>query len=221
MTISYEVNRSKRKQLYLCIIEGKLLVKAPKYASANEIEKAVLSKSEWIISKLSIASQKNTKAKAYITGESFQVLGESYKLQIVYDVIKRVHVMRNVDNLVAFVPLNFKENPNPDKIKLAIESFYKQMAIDEVNQSVNRMAERTGLKPTKVTIRKLNRSWGRCSSQGNISINQNIVMYSKEVIDYVVLHELCHLKHLNHSKDFWDLVSYYLPEYKSISQQLK
>ena len=90
-----------------------------------------------------------------------------------------------------------------------------------VADSFARLSPLLGLYPKKVTVKKMTASWGRCSSSGNISINSAIVFYDRECIDYVVAHELCHLRHMDHSPDFWALVSTVCPEWKRIRARLR
>ena len=79
----------------------------------------------------------------------------------------------------------------------------------------------TGLTPKSYSIRKMKRVWGNCSSLGEIKINQNVIWFGLDEIRYVCLHELCHLKHMNHSKSFWNLVRKYMPNYKEIANNMK
>ena len=79
----------------------------------------------------------------------------------------------------------------------------------------------TGLSPKEIRIKKLKSAWGICSSKQYISINQNLMAYSRHAIEYVCLHEVCHLKHMNHSKEFWKMVEKYMPDYKTAKLELK
>ena len=90
-----------------------------------------------------------------------------------------------------------------------------------VENTVNKLIKETGLKPNSIRIRKIKYAWGSCSSKKNITINYNLIKYSKDAIRYVVLHELCHLKYMNHSKEFWLLLQRYMPNYKEIRKEFK
>ena len=83
------------------------------------------------------------------------------------------------------------------------------------------LIKQTNLVPNKIRIRNIKYAWGSCSSNKNITINLKLVDKSEEEIKYVVLHELCHLKYMNHSDKFWNLVEKYMPNYKEIRKQLK
>lgn len=104
-----------------------------------------------------------------------------------------------------------------DKRKLYTDNDFKSL----VDKYITEISNITGLYPNKVRIKVIQYAWGTCSSKKNITINYNLIKYSKEVIRYVILHEICHLKYMNHSKDFWDLVEKYMPEYKKIKKELK
>ena len=90
-----------------------------------------------------------------------------------------------------------------------------------VTKNVKELIKMTDLRPNKVRIREIKYAWGTCSSGKNITINQKLICHSKQAIRYVVLHELCHLKYMNHSKKFWELVETYMPNYKEARRELK
>lgn len=83
------------------------------------------------------------------------------------------------------------------------------------------LIKKTGLQPSKIRIRNIKYAWGSCSNNKNITINLKLIDKSDEEIAYVVLHELCHLKYMNHSEKFWALVGKYMPNYKEIRKKLK
>ena len=90
-----------------------------------------------------------------------------------------------------------------------------------VKESIKKYTIILGVKPKKVRIKRIKYAWGSCSSKKNITINMYLANKDKEVIEYVVLHEMCHLIHMNHSKDFWSLIEKYMPQYKEHKNKLK
>ena len=110
-----------------------------------------------------------------------------------------------------------KQNLKEEKMTEKELEILKQI----VQEKVPFYAEKIGEHPNKVRIRDLNYAWGSCSAKKNISINEKLAKYSEREIEYVILHELCHLKHMNHSKQFWSLVEENMPDYKSIRKELK
>lgn len=100
-----------------------------------------------------------------------------------------------------------------------------QEEIKELEKRVKPILERymqqTNLAPKKWKIKDIKYAWGSCSSKKNITLNAKLAKKSDKIIEYVVLHELCHLKHMNHSKDFWNLIETYMPDYKARRKELK
>lgn len=117
------------------------------------------------------------------------------------------------------------EKVKQDKENLEVEEKIEQKDIEKleivVKNSVERYAELVKKRPNKVRIKDMKYAWGSCSSNKNISINRKLAKKDEKVIEYVVLHEMCHLKYMNHSKDFWNLVETYMPEYKDYKKILK
>ena len=110
-----------------------------------------------------------------------------------------------------------KENKKLEKKPLYTKEKFKEI----IDENVNELIQETGLKPNKITIKQIKYAWGSCSSKENITLNLELIKYSQPAIRYVILHELCHLKYMNHSKDFWNLVEKYMPNYKEIKKEFK
>ena len=110
-----------------------------------------------------------------------------------------------------------KDGKKAEKQKLYADEEFKTI----VEETVNELVKETGLVPNKVRIRDIKYAWGSCSANKNVTISYKLIYYSKDVIKYVILHELCHIKHMNHSKDFWNLVATYMTNYKEIKKEFK
>ena len=110
-----------------------------------------------------------------------------------------------------------KEKQKQSKQALYTKEEFKQIVTSNAKELINE----TGLIPNKITIKEIKYAWGSCSSKKNITINLELIKYSQKAIRYVILHELCHIKHMNHSKEFWKLVEKYIPEYKEIQKEFK
>ena len=110
-----------------------------------------------------------------------------------------------------------KETVKQEKQALYTDEEFAQI----VEETAKDLIKITGLVPNKIRIKNIKYAWGSCSSNKNITINANLIKYSEEAIRYVVLHELCHLKYMNHSADFWKLVETYMPDYKEVKKELK
>lgn len=103
----------------------------------------------------------------------------------------------------------------------SVNKFYKEKAGDYINFLVDKFSKKMQLYPTKVSFRKNKRTWGTCNSKNELRFNFLLMKYPLEIIEYVVIHELAHIKHKNHSKDFWGLVEIYCKDYKSREKLFK
>lgn len=110
-----------------------------------------------------------------------------------------------------------KSKQKQEKENLYTDEEFKEI----VENAANELIKITQLVPNKIRIRNIKYAWGTCSANRNITINYNLIKYSKEAIKYVILHELCHLKYMNHSKEFWSLVEKYMPKYKQVKKEFK
>lgn len=215
--LEYELVRSKIKNMYILIRNGKVIVKAPNNISENRIKDFINSKEDWINKKLKEFEKKSFKEKSYVSGEVFKVLGNDYILNIEYGDFEKASV--NLDN--GYINICVSENCETVKIKELIEKMYYKIALMIVDKSVKMWKSTLKIAPDVVVIKKLKTAWGKCNSKGKITINPDLMKYDQRVVDYVVLHEFCHLRYMNHSKDFWNMVSKYMPDYKLLRNELK
>ncbi len=159
--------------------------------------------------------------KKWTEGESFPFVGESKTLNIQFSKTTRFYFDFLDDELRALVPEKFYNKKNLEKLNSALRQFYKREAISYLSSRVDTWASSMGLFPKSVRFRAQNRRWGSCSSRGDVSLNWKIIVFSSEIIDYVLIHELSHLKHMNHSPVFWKLVESFCPNYKKLKVRLK
>ena len=158
--------------------------------------------------------------------------------EIVYSKIKNVYIhikdgevivkaprrvsKKEIDKIVNSKEEWIKKTLAKTKIKSEKEKLYTDEEFKSIVQdTANELIKETGLIPNKVRIRDIKYAWGSCSANKNVTISYKLIYYSKEAIKYVILHELCHIKHMNHSKDFWNLVLIYMPNYKEIKKEFK
>lgn len=216
-TLNYELVRSKIKNMYILIRNGKVIVKASNNISENRIKDFINSKEDWINKKLKEFENKSFKEKSYVSGEVFKVLGNDYILNIEYGNFEKASV--NMDN--GYINIFVSENYETEKIKELIEKMYYKVALMIVDKSVKMWKSILKIAPDVVVIKKLKTAWGKCNSKRKITINPDLMKYDQRVIDYVVLHEFCHLRYMNHSKDFWNMVGKFMPDYKDLKKELK
>lgn len=219
--ISYRLQFSRRKTFAIHIYaNSSIVVKAPKWMSIKKIEKRVLQKADWIIEKQEAFSliYPKTPTRKYINNEVFKYLGNELTLQITHDIINKVS---SQDNLLV-VQTAFPDNSQ--KIKKLIDSWYKQQAQQILYlrfKDCQPIAEQIGIKFTgQLKLRNMKSRWGSCSTKGIITLNNHLIYAPQICIDYVILHELCHIKEHNHSKRFYDLLDKIMPNHKEIAKLL-
>ena len=220
-TIAYTVSKAKVKNLYISVQNGEVVIKAPWYVTNNQIQDVVESKREWIMKKLEEYNASPRKSKEYVDGEKFQILGETYYLNIYFQETSQANLSVGDKKIEIILPLKYANQDNTETLKKIIDKMYYMIAEREVEIAMEKTRKMVGLAPEEYRIKKVKSTWGSCSSNKKITINQNLVMYSRKAIEYVVLHEVCHLKYMNHSKKFWNMVEKYMPDYKEAEKELK
>lgn len=211
--IEYTIKRSKRKTIGIYVTESGVEVRAPTKCSKARIEDFLLRKQEWIIESLdTIHTRKQNKESFCLNyGDKILYRGELYPI-----------VKKDIDHAI-FDQTSFYLPPNldPNKIKATCVELYKQLAFIHLSKRAQFFAKQMGVEPTAIKISNAKRNWGSCSTKKSINFAWRLIMATDEVIDYVVVHELAHIAHMNHSKKFWELVQSVMPEYKQYHEQLK
>lgn len=146
------------------------------------------------------------------------VLGIDYKVKIVYKNIKITELDVENKTIKVSLPNKYKKISNSDILDLAIEKMYEQIAKVEIERAMEKTRIKLGFAPEEYEIKKI-KSLGKCEDK-KITINPEVVKYSRKVIDYVVLHQYCHLKYKTHSKGFMKLIEKYDPNYKKSEEIL-
>ena len=219
--VSFSFERSKRKSIGITIKpDGSVFVKAPLRMPEYKVWEFVNSKRKWIVTKHFELKEK-FKEPSYKENDSFKVLGKEYKLQIQRMSIKRAKLELQDENLVAYIPSGLTNVQEEEIVQKSYDNLIKNVAIKIIPEEMEKVSNIVGLKPKELKIKNFKRAWGNCSSKKVISINKDLCKFGVAQIDYVCLHEICHLKHMNHSKAFWSMVGMYMPDYKNIQKSLK
>ena len=214
--IEYDIVKSNIKNVYIHIKNSKVIVKAPKKMLDSQIAKIVESKRNWIYEKINKIQEQD-----YKNGDFIKVLGKDYILNIDFSKIAEPKIQLNEGQVLVQLPKNRKNKNNTEIIKELVSNLYMSIAEKEVAMQMALVTRIVGIRPNKYRIKKIKTAWGTCTSNKNITINSELMKYDREVIQYVVLHEICHLKYMNHSKKFWDMVAKYMPDYKEAEKELK
>ncbi len=214
---TYQVRHSaRRKTVSICVYpDNRVVITAPKGLSQKNISQIVEKRSDWIRGKIQsnlLKAQNAPAQKQYQSGEKLLYLGREYTLRIERGCPRSVAL----ENGSICVRLEFDENGNykPSAVQNQLYKWYITRALQEVKRRIGLHGEKIGVKPQKVTLKSMRSRWGSCSSNGRISLAWNIIMAPEEIIDYLIVHELCHIIHHNHSAEYWNLVASIIPEYR-------
>ena len=201
--MNYQLIRSKRKTLSLQINgNAQLIVRAPNRLSIAKIEQFIDEKSAWIEKKSTSILAKTPKKPSYIDGEKFLYLGAEYPLSVKADYPKAL----------TFDGQAFSLNQgNKEEFLAWYKNSFKKIALPRLEY----YAKNHQFSYNQVRLKTQKTLWGSCSSNNNINLNYLLIQALMSVIDYVIVHELCHTTHKNHSRYFWQLVSSILPNYKA------
>lgn len=222
--ITYTVVKTKRKTIGITIdMNGEVKVSAPLRISEKQIKEVVQKKADWIIKKVNEVRERNsnTVCREFISGEKFLYLGKEYTLEIVEKDLGQAEVFMQEDTIAVYISQGMSEESRKQTIKEALVKWYRQRFAEVVKDRIEKYSLQLKVAPCKVVIKDQKIRWGSCSKKGNINLNWRLIMAPLHVIDYVVVHELCHLKVMNHSKDFWNLVESILPNYHESRKWLK
>ncbi len=148
------------------------------------------------------------------------VLGIDYKVKIIYKNIKCAELNLENKTIKISLPNKYKRTNNEKILDLAIEKMYEQIAKIEVERAMEKIRLLLGFAPEDYDIRKIKNELGKCEDK-KITINPEIVKYERNVIDYIVLHQYCHLKYKTHSKSFFNMIEKYEPKYKELEKRTK
>jgi len=201
-----KIIRSKRRTVSIEVHpRGEVIVRAPKRASKQDINDFIEDKIQWI--KKTLLRFKNhfpkIEEKKFITDEQFLYLGNSYPLQIVDD---------NHNPFVFDEHFKVTTTAQP-QAKQLFTTWYQQKAHEILQERISHFAPLLAVNYQRMRLSNATKRWGSCSAKGSINFNWRLVMAPLPVIDYVVVHELAHLREMNHSSRFWQLVGSILPDY--------
>jgi len=222
--IFYTLIKSKRKTIGIKIDQnGEVKVTVPLYLGKKQIEEVIRGKADWIISKVNKVREMGADIvpRNFVSGEKLLYLGKEYTLKVVDRDLTKPEVCMQDDTISVYISVRLSEESRKQTVKETLIKWYKQHFSEVVNGRIEKYSLKLNATPCKVAIKDQKTRWGSCSVRGNINLNWRLVMAPVDIIDYVVVHELCHLKIMNHSKDFWSLVEFVLPCYKEKRKWLK
>lgn len=225
-TIKYSINKkSNVKNITIKIKHPDIVtVVSPNSVSNEFIHDLVVSKSKWILNKLNEFKNKESEKPSIslVDKDMIPFLGGYYELNVYKEKGILKCTLDFIDSkFIAKVPSDISDKNQYTELKKLLIDWYLTEGSKIIKERLSIYSKQLNLFPLSITLKDQKTSWGTCSSKGNIYINWRIILAPITIIDYVLVHELCHLKHMNHSREYWNLVSTIFPDYKEKRKYLK
>lgn len=202
------------KKVYITVQNGEIVVNAPWYFTANKIQEIIRTKKNWILSQMQEQEIPNI--------QSVKIFGRNYDIIVEYKNIKtpELNIEENSEIKIT-LPNKYKKIGNEQILKMSIDKMYEQIANKELEIIMEKVRLMLGIAPEEYIVSKMQNILGKCIDGKTILINPELMQYKREIIEYVVLHEFCHLKYKTHGKRFYNIIEKYVPEYKKYEKEIQ
>ena len=212
--ITYTVNKAINKDMYITVQNGEVVVNAPWYFTSSKIQQIVQNKKKWILNK--IREYENSLSDI----QSVNIFGKRYDIHFKYENVKtpELNIEKNY-KIKIIIPNKYKKIGNGPIIEMSIKKMYEQIANNEIESIVEKIRRMLGIAPEDYNIEEMNKTLGKCTN-GKITINPELMQYKREIIEYVVAHEFCHLKYKTHGKKFYQIIEKNFPQYRNYEKAI-
>lgn len=207
-----EIHKKKVKNVTLKVKrDGSIHLTVPESATDDYIERVISNKQEWIEQQLKHFEEnyKKPEEKQMVSGESFKYLGRSYRLKVIEDKEESVRLYRG------YIEIHVKDKNNILKKQELLKKWYQEKAKKKFSELVHEYEKVVKEEVNGIRVITMQTRWGSCNvERRNINLNLELIKKPRYCIEYVILHELSHLKFPNHSKQFWEYMSVHMPNWK-------
>lgn len=226
--VAYELRRVRRKSIGFVISNDGLVVSAPRWVPAGEIESALQEKSRWILKKLQEQDERARRLAAqridWRDGTSVPFLGET--VIVVLDARSTGAVLQASEDTLPGVPrltlhVGLPQQAAAEQIRDAVQSWLQRQAKRVFEERCHHFAQQLGVRWTRLSLSSAATRWGSASADGAIRLHWRLIHFALPTIDYVVAHELAHLRVMDHSPRFWDVVRSVIPDVESLREGLR
>ncbi|HET9978703.1 MAG TPA: SprT family zinc-dependent metalloprotease [Burkholderiaceae bacterium] len=226
--VGYEFRRGKRKSIGFVVSTDGLVVSAPRWVAVAEVEAALQEKSRWILDKLREQDERARRMASqrieWRDGTTIPFLGES--VIVVLDPRSASAVLHTAEDTLPGVPrltlhVGLPQTAAPEQIRDAVQSWLQRQARRVFEERCTRFAAELGVRFTRLSLSSATTRWGSASADGAIRLHWRLIHFALPTIDYVVAHELAHLRVMDHSPRFWDVVRSVIPEMERVRSTLR
>lgn len=215
--IEYQLLPGADRQTTDIVIErdGMITVRPPQWMTPEQVDETVFSKRMWIYKNLAEWRDLNSSRieREWVNGESFLYLGSRYRLQLVDQQDEALKLKDGRFCLLNSVPSQQRHK--------AFQDFYSAKGLARISARVGHFADKVGVNPGKVIIKDIGYRWASCLKNGDLHFHWKCLMAPLTIIDYIVVHELCHLHHRDHSDAYWNEVDKVLPDFQKRKEWLR
>ena len=216
--IEIELIRKSIKHMHLYVLrpDGRVRITAPMRLSTERIVEFITSRTDWIrAQRARIAAEPRIAPLTYSDGETIMIFGKPYILEVISS------NKNNFSYLLGKAELYCKPSSTPEQRKAIVEKALRESLYAKIKPLFEKWELITGLKPSSYQVKKMKTRWGTCNTRTKkIWLNLELVHKSDECIEYVIMHELAHLRVSDHGKDFIAIMDYYMPRWKEIREAL-
>lgn len=219
-SVAYDVIRSRRATADIIIErDGSVVVRAPEWADDDQIASIVESKHYWIYQGLAEWRDLNATRvlRQFKNGEGFLYLGRAYRLLLVSDQDEALQLRNGRFTLRR----DLVEQGEIAAAKTAFREFYAARGFERLSRRVAYFSAKVGVEPAGIEVKELGLRWASCSPGGKLSFHWRCMMAPQTIIDYVVVHELCHVHHRDHTDAFWNEVDKVMPDFRERKEWLR
>ena len=207
-----KIHKKKVKNVTLKVKrDGSIHLTVPEAATDDYIERVISNKQEWIESQLKHFNEnyEKPKEKEMVSGESFKYLGKNYRLKVIEAKEESVRLYRG------YIEIYVKDKNNTAKKQELLKKWYQEKAKKKFAELVHEYEQIVKEDVNNIRVITMQTRWGSCNVEsGNINLNLELIKKPRYCIEYVILHELAHLKYPNHNKQFWDYMSVHMPNWE-------
>lgn len=214
--LSYQLERRQRRTVGLKITADGLVVHAPKRLSQSLLESLIAQKADWIQKKLSAQTHNKIPALQWQDGEQLLLLGNTVILATRHD--ERSKAVNHAPGVLHLAMPNHNE---PPAVARKVLQWYKKQAMTDFARRLEIFSAKLGVALPKLLLSNARTRWGSCNSKREVRLNWRLLQAPPHLINYVICHELAHLKEMNHSAKFWAVVASIYPDYKAAEKELK
>jgi predicted metal-dependent hydrolase len=220
-TIAFNVFYLDRKTMEIAVHpDSMVVIKAPFGTNFAEVQKRVVRRAGWIKRQRDYFRQfePRTPGRSYVGGETHLYLGKQYRLKISCGEVDSVKLIRG------HFHIEVKRNATPDKVRSLLECWYADKAAERFKECFGRnwpYFEKLSLSAPRLQVRRMRKRWGSLSKGGVLTLNTDLIRAPRECIDYVIIHELCHLKYHDHSSEYYRLLEKMMPDWEKRKHKLE